>query len=136
MARPSETACTRDTFTADVGCLGNFNSNERKALSIYFNVLELAALGGEDYTDELDNGALVEDAACLNTLDPQQKELALLLVQRNNADDAGATVPSTQDGLASAIACLKNQPPAMLDAMLLLVQCQLGRHAAYPQVNL
>lgn len=137
MARPSETACTRDTFTEDVGCLQNFNSNERKALMIYFNVLELAALGGEDYTGELGpDGALVEDSACNNTLNPYQKELALLLVNQNNASDAGATVPSTNSGLAEAIACLKNQPPAMLDAMLLLVQCQLGRHAAYPQVNL
>lgn len=137
MARPSADACSRATFTEDVGCLQNFNSNERKALFIYFAVLELAALGGEDYTGELGpDGALVEDSACNNTLDPYQKELAALLIAQNNASDAGATVPDTNSELAEAIACLKNQPPAMLDSMLLLVQCQLGRHAAYPQVNL
>lgn len=137
MARPSATACTRATFTDDVACLRNFNANQRKALMIYFNVLELAALGGEDYTAELGpDGALADDSKCNATLDPLQKELALLLVNQNNASDAGATVPSTNDDLAAAIACLENQPPAMLDAMLLNVQCQLGRHAAYPQSDL
>ncbi len=136
MARPSESACTRETFMADTGCLKNFDAHERKVLALYFNILELAALGGTSYVGELDNGDLVEDAACLNTLDPNDKELGYLLVQRNNADDAGATIPATQDTLSQAIACLKLQPMAMIDAMTLLVQCQLGRHAAYPQVNL
>lgn len=137
MSRPSEVACTRDTFTDDVACLTNFNANEQTALMIYFNVLELAALGGEDYTDELGpDGTLATDSACNATLTPYQKGLAALLVNQNNASDAGATVPDTQAALASAIACLKNQPIGMLDAMLLNVQCQLGRHAAYNQVNL
>lgn len=137
MARPSDTACTRETFTEDVACLQIFNQNQRKALLIYFNVLELAALGGTDYTDELGSGGeLSEDAKCNVTLLPDQKELALLLVNQNNATDAGATVPTSKDALAAAIACLENQDDAMLDAMLLFVQCQLGRHAAYPQSDL
>lgn len=137
MARPSETACTRATFTDDVACLNNFTANQRKALLIYFNVLELAALGGEDYTAELGpSGTLATDSVCNATLDPHQRELANLMVNQNNASDAGATVPATTDGLATAIACLENQPAAMLDAMLLNVQCQLGRHAAYPQSDL
>ncbi len=137
MARPSATACTRTTFTADVGCLKKFDSNERQALMIYFNVLELAALGGTDYTGELGpSGDLALDSACDNTLDPLQKDLALLLINMNNASDAGATVPDTQDALAQAISCLKNFPPAMLDAMALNVQCLLGRHAEIPQSDL
>lgn len=137
MARPSETACTRATFTDDVACLLNFDANQRKALMIYFNVLELAALGGEDYTAELGpDGTLATDSACNATLDPLQKDLALLLVNQNNASDAGATVPTTNTGLAAAIACLSNYPAGMLDAMLLNVQCQLGRHAAFPQSDL
>ncbi len=103
---------------------------------IYFNVIELAALGGTDYREEMGpSGDLAEDSACNLTLDPTQRELALLLVNKNNADDAGS-VPATNTLLAEAIACLSNQPPAMLESMLLTVQCQLGRHAAYPQVNL
>ncbi len=137
MARPSETACTRTTFVTDSACLGNFDAHERKALMVYFNVLELAALGGTDYTAQLGGtGTLAEAAACNLTLDPHQQELALLLINQGNADDAGATLPTTQVLLAEAIACLKNQPPAMLDAMYLTVQCLLGRHAEMPQVNL
>lgn len=137
MSRPSETACTRETFTDDSACLNNFNANEQKALLLYFNVLELEALGGADYTDELGpDGTLASQSACLATLTPYQKQLSALLVNQGNASDAGAVVPATQALLAAAIACLRNQPAAMLDAMLLNVLCQLGRHAAFPQVDL
>lgn len=137
MSRPSTTACTRETFTDDSACLAVFPANQRKALGIYFMALELAALGGTDYTDQLGpDGELATDSVCLRSLSPEQKEVAELLVQQGNASDAGATVPDTQAGLASAIACLQNQDAAMLDAMALNLMCQLGRHAAYPQVNL
>jgi hypothetical protein len=137
MARPSETACTRATFTEDVACLKTFNRHQRRALLIYFGALELAALGGEDYTEELGpGGTLATDSACNLTLDENQQNLAHLLIAQNNATDAGATVPSTKSDLAEAIACLQDQPPAMLDAMWLTVSCALGRHAAYPQSDL
>lgn len=104
---------------------------------VYFMVLELAALGGEDYTTELGPaGTLADDSKCNLTLDPTQQALALLLINQNNATDAGATVPSTKSDLAAAIACLQDQPPAMLEAMYLTVFCQLGRHAAFPQSDL
>ena len=81
MARPSTTACTRATFTDDVACLKNFDLHQRKALMIYFNVVELAALGGTNYTAQLGPaGTLATAAACNDTLDPDQKELAALLV--------------------------------------------------------
>ncbi len=104
---------------------------------VYFNVLELAALGGTNYTAQLGGtGTLQLAAACNLTLDPTQQELALLLINMNNANDAGsASIPATQAQLADAIACLKNQPPAMLDAMYLTVQCLLGRHQVLPQVD-
>jgi hypothetical protein len=137
MSRPTETACTRATFTEDVACLKNFNSHQRLALLIYFNALELAALGGTDYTAQLGpDGELATDSACNLTLDSTQQELAELLISQNNASDAGATVPATNALLAEAIKCLQNQPPAMLSAMSKTLFCQLGRHAAYPQENL
>jgi hypothetical protein len=137
MARPSETACTRATLTEDAACLINFNLQQRKALLVYFAALELAALGGEDYTAELGpDGTLAVDSQCLAVLTPAQREEALLVIARGNAEDAGATVPTDNDGLATGIACLQNQPIAMLDAMFVKLTCELGRHAAYPQVNL
>ena len=103
---------------------------------IYFNVIELAALGGTNYTAELGpSGTLVAAAACNDTLDPDQKELALLLINYNNAQDAGSPA-TTPVAWSEAIKCLQNQPEGMLDSMLLHVQCLLGRHAAWPQVNL
>jgi len=137
MARPSTTACTRATFTDDVACLRALTSQQRKAYMVYLNVLELAALGGTDYINELGpNGDLIVDAKCDISLDPEQKSLALLLINQGNAEDAGATIPATVDDIGTAVQCLVNQSPAQLDAMALHVQCLLGRHAAYPQVNL
>ena len=136
MARPSTTACLRATFMDNVACLARYDSHQRKALMIYFNVLELAALGGTDYRNELGPaGSLAIAAACNDTLDTHQQELALLWIAQNNADDAGATIP-TAALLPEAIKCLENQTPGMLDSMLLTVQCLLGRHAAWPQADL
>lgn len=136
MARPSESACTRAHFTDGVACLVPFDSHQRKALLVYYNVLELAALGGTNYIAQLGpTGTLQSAAACNLTLDPTQQELALLLINQGNADDAGATLPATQIATADAIACLKNFPPAMLDAMYLTLQCLLGRHQVMPQVD-
>lgn len=137
MSRPSETACTRATLTEDAACLRSFDLNQRKALLVYFAALELAALGGEDYTVELGpDGTLAQDSQCLAVLTPAERDLALLVIARGNAEDSGATVPTTNDDLATGIACLENQPSAMLDAMWVKLSCELGRHAAYPQEDL
>jgi len=135
LSRPSETACTRATFTEDSVCLSRYDSHQQKALMVYFMAAELAALGGTDYTRELGpDGSLAPASACNAELTPYQRDLARLLIAQNNAADAGAVLPEDA-ALPDEIACLALQPPAMLDSMELTLLCLLGRHAAWPQVN-
>jgi hypothetical protein len=44
-----------------------------------------------------------------------------------------AQAPPGTPAFAAAIACNKNYSPAQHAAQLLLLQCQLGTHKAYPQ---
>ncbi len=138
MSRPSTTACTIDNYMTGSACFKDMTSHERHALTVYFKVKELAALGGTDYTNQLGNGGtLVEAAACVaNALNPFQRELARMVINQGNANDAGAATSTNIQTLASAISCLKDFDKNTLDAMDLVVTCLLGRHAAYPQVNI
>lgn len=131
MARPSETACTRETFVGEP-CYTRLTLIERASLMVYLKALELEALGGTDYTDP---AVLNEAIACINTLGADQQAVAELVIQAGNAEDAGAVIPDT-DGIPAAIACFKNYTLAQLNSMELLLDCQLGRHAAYPQSDL
>ncbi len=135
MARPSELACTLANLTEGPACFKNYTSHQRHALMVYFMVLELAALGGTDYRLQIGpDGTLADNSACLDTLDQGKKDLALLLIYQQNADDAGATIPDAAD-LGEAIKCLENRTPGMLKAMALNLTCALGRHSVYPQVD-
>jgi hypothetical protein len=73
--------------------------------------------------------------ACNLALTPYQRDLARLLIAQNNAADAGVTLPADA-ALPDEIKCLELQTSSMLDAMELTLRCLLGRHAAWPQVNL
>lgn len=137
MSRPSETACLRDTFIDNSKCFAYLNPQEQQALMVYLKVKELAALGGTDYTNELTpDGQLNTDSIAYVKLTPPQVALSYLAIELDNATSAGATISTDINVLAQEIACLKNFDPADLTRMDLLVTCLLGRHAAYPQVNL
>jgi hypothetical protein len=126
--------CTRDEFVSKFACYKNLDAQERQALKLYLNVLELAAIGGTDYTAELGPGGdLNADAIEFNRMTSLELELSELVVAANNATSAGATVSSDIQELANAIKCLKNFDMRTLANMQLLVDCQLGVHKAYPQ---
>lgn len=134
MANPS---CSRDTFVAASSCLQNFNASERTSLLIYFNALELAAIGGTNYNSGLGSGGTLETAArCLRDLPGLTAPVPTvwdLVVAKNSATSAGASVPSTNLLLATAIQCNVNFPMADKAAQILQLTCQLGRHKSYPQ---
>lgn len=131
MARPSESACTRETFV-DNPCYTRLGLNERAALMVYLKALELDALGGTDYTDP---ETLNTAAVCLHTLGADQQAVAELVIQAGNASDAGADIPTTAE-IPAAVACFKNYTLSQLNSMELFLDCQLGRHETFPQVNL
>lgn len=131
MARPSETACTREEFISEP-CYTRLTLIERKAFMVYLLALELDALGGTDYTDP---ETLNEAAVCVHTLTADQQAVAELVIQAGNTSDSGGDLPATDD-IPAAIACFKNYQLAQLNSMELFLRCSLGRHAALPQVNL
>lgn len=126
--------CTYQTLVEANPCLSGevFTERDQKYLQVYFNVLELAALGGFDYSAVLDS-TLINDAVQLaDTMNLSHRRTATLAIHRNNAINAGATVPTDPDELKDAIKCMENYN---LDpnALILLLLCRLGSHAAFPQ---
>lgn len=139
MPRPSETACLRATFATNGACYKNLDMHRRKAAMVYLKALELAALGGTDYTADLGNDSeLIGDVACYEPLELGAWIVSVpyLVIQAEAADAAGATVPASIQDVAAAIACLQNNPDSVLHNMDLLLTCLLGRHAQYNQVDL
>jgi hypothetical protein len=99
---------------------------------IYFNVLELAAIGGANYSAQIGaGGTLQDDSECYRHLDnPTCPPSAYrLIIARNNAVNAGASPAATNDLLAEAIACNVDFSMADKAAQLLFLECSLGRHA-------
>lgn len=129
MANPT---CSNTQFVDDATCYQKhiLNAKQQKALLIYAKALELAAIGGTDYTDALST-TLVEDAPCWLTVD--QKIAATINVAFVNAAGSGATVPADLDDKIAAIKCLLLVDPEKMDAILLWLTCQLGKHKAYVQ---
>lgn len=89
-------------------------------------VLELAALGGPDYTDDLEGLSI--DVASLRPLLGDQIQSALTGVYAENAAEAGATVGTPEEirEQATCYVCLQDN----LDTYLLHLNCLLGVHAA------
>lgn len=102
------------------------------ALLVYGMVLELAAIGGTDYREEMTDQLLI-DAACRFTQD--ERVAGLIARQFANATAAGATVPDDLDDKVAAIKCLEHVPGGMdkLEQIYLLLFCKLGVSKAYVQ---
>lgn len=132
MANPT---CTKDTLITSATCFFNFSNHDRAALQIYFDSLQLTAIGGTNYT--LGSGGTLSLASiCYREFEsnpfrpPSPYQLAIAY---NNAVSAGAVPASTPNTMATAIACLKLFPDADLAAMQLQLYCALGRAKSYPQ---
>lgn len=131
MAAPT---CSVSSFTTSGACYKNFSLEDRKSILIYFNSLELAAIGGTSYTLG-GGGTLMPAATCyLNLLvESQTPPIPYLVMAYNNAVNAGAAPATPGSGLEAAIACNSDFSPAQKAAQLILLTCQLGSHKAYPQ---
>ena len=138
MANPT---CTVAQFTSSAiaPCLKNFNRSERLSLLIYFNALELAAIGGTNYNAQLGHaGTLMTAAECYKQDLSKQNPVVIpsvpyLVIAFNNATNAGGAPASTPATLAAAIACNKDFTLQQKAAQALLLACSLGSHKSYPQ---
>lgn len=135
MSRPTETNCLDSYYLSQSACFKSLSIHDQQALMVYFKAAELAALGGTNYLSVLSTTLVADSSCAYNQLSRFKRGLAELVIQQGNANDAGAATSSNIEVLSGLISCLKNQNETMLAAMDLVLTCQLGRHAAMPQVN-
>lgn len=126
--------CTRDSLISGSACFKNLDAHDRKALLIYFKVVELAGILGPDYVAQIGPGGdLNTDAAEYKTMSDFDVEVAKVVIASNNAIAVDPTTPTNIQTLMEAIKCLQNFDDSTLDRMHLFVECNLGRHKDYPQ---
>lgn len=102
---------------------------------VYFNAAELAAIGGTNYLSALTT-TLNEDAKIFNNLTNDDLGLvgqafpgvAILTINYNNANSAGAGLSSNIQTLSAAVGALKMMTDRQLWQAYLLLQCKLGAH--------
>lgn len=123
----------------DPGCsqLTNITVKELKAQIVYLMALQLAAIGGTDYTQTLATTLYQDSQTGTIGFDKSHVLSAEVDVWLNKANAAltagsGGTAPGFQDRM-TIIACILNIPEADLDKMKLWLLCNLGRSAPYPQ---
>lgn len=108
---------------------GAINPRQQKAYKIYANILELASIGGVDYTGRFT--LLLADAASLGCgmLEPD-REAARVQIALNNATAAGASVPATLNALQAKANCIVEWNDQQLSEVEMLLECALGKHSA------
>jgi len=131
MANPTCTAASLATTCYLVPT--TLDPKQAKALKVYAKVLQLAAIGGTDYTGRM-TGLLLSDAAALtcgmNQADRDAARIHLAFLQ---AQAAGASVPIGISAKQAFINCLVQVTDEELDEADLLLTCKLGRAKVYPQ---
>lgn len=128
MANPT---CTQASLIEGGKCFNNLDSQSRKALKVYAMMQQLTSIGGTAYTATTLNTAATE--FCGLQADRNLLNLAWIVIEVNNAREAGATISEDIQTIAEEIKCLKNFPEWKLTLMELLLRCELGRAEGYPQ---
>jgi len=127
MATPT---CTKANLVAGKGCLGGplLSNHQILARQVYFDTLQLAAIGGTSYTSDFESLNVASNTLTCG-FQPADFDAAELVISSNNAVAAGASVPDTKAALAAAVVCLEDFSDYQLKAMALLLKCALGRGA-------
>lgn len=117
--------CTREYFASAGACYQLLTQDrQRLAFRVWLEILQLAAVGGTDYSANIKG--LNEAAKCLNIENPEQRQVADIVIDAQNATDAGADVPTDMTDVMADIACLQNYTDQQLDSMYRLLRCELG----------
>ena len=134
MANPT---CSTTTLITNAACYrsSSIDPIQQKSLLIYGKILELAAIGGTDYTAAMTSTLLTDTSALTGPLSQDDLTAANISTQFVNAAAAGASVPDTIQNKIAAVKCLQHLPGGMLalNRIDALLNCKLGRAKAYPQ---
>jgi hypothetical protein len=108
------------------------NPKQQKCLELHAMALELAAIGGTDYTADLPSLITAsEDLAGFMTED--QITAANISICYANAVEAGATVPAAIGDKLAAVKEMVLYDDERLRKACTLLRCKLGRAESYPQ---
>lgn len=124
--------CNAVTLKSGAACylFGPLTPFQQKALIIYAKALELAAIGGADYTASLSTTLLSDANSATCGMDEANRIAARVNLALFYAAEAGATVPAALNTKMNAIRCLAEADQHALDEADLWLTCQLGTHAA------
>lgn len=120
--------CTEATLAVQAACFRlPMDDHDRMAIRLWANLLELAEIGGTDFTTDIP--ALMEAACTWRKASNDLRDAMKVAIAIQSATEAGATVPADRDAWLLAVKCLRNYSNSDLDAMLGQVLCELGDHA-------
>lgn len=110
------------------------DDKRQMVLLIYAMLLELAAIGGTDYTVAGGREQMMQDAATLEIGETNDElDAGLISIAFNRATAAGASVPATLTLKLAAVPRLPCNDDMLLKKAFILLTCKLGVHKAYPQ---
>lgn len=123
--------CTRATLISGAACLNGkvLSSHEKQARKVWFMLSQLAAVGGTDYSADIEGLNTAADSLTCG-MQPDDLDSAELVIELNNATAAGASIESDKSALADDVKCLEDFPPHVLKRMELLLRCALGEAAS------
>lgn len=111
---------------------GTTDRLRRLRYKIWFNVKELAAIGGTDYSAVLGTTLISDANTILEGFSRDKVDTGFACVDYNNAA-AVVTVSSDPSALALSTKVLKDVPEDTLKKIELMLKCKLGVHKAYVQ---
>ncbi len=99
---------------------------------LYFMAQQLKAIGGPDYTTSMST-TLLTNSRCKELLNSDQMMSAEIVIEKNNAVAAGASISSNINVNTAAIDCILNATESQLQGAYLQLRCELGYAHSYPQ---
>jgi hypothetical protein len=132
----SNPTCT--TASLNVACFRGYKLTrlQKLAYKIWFASNELSVIGGTNYTSLLTKGS----GSLLNAAvqqfghwDRDALDSAELAIYYNNAVNAGAEISNNPNVIQTFVRRLEQVNEDDLMKMLVVLECQLGRHKSYPQ---
>ena len=126
LVQSSTSACIRDKLSP----------RQRQLFRIYFNAVELSAIGGTNYLTGMNVGSstpqIITDAVALaRTLNLAERDTMDTAIDLQNAQNAGGSPLTDTSSILAAVSCIQNYPD--YESIRLLLKCQLGYHETYPQ---
>lgn len=125
MAGP-QFSCDVNTLLADSKCFTEpcMSEPEREAIELLVRVLNLAAVGGADYTNDLTQ--LQIDAKDWQTIFCNQRKAMELFIDIQNAIDNGASFDSSANALRTAAKCYECLGKEQKKRLMSFLKCAIN----------